>query len=649
MPEEIQDKYNSLTEYAKGATSLIYSAICNDTNEKVAIKQFIYNKNINESSFLEQWKRIKREVEVHLSLNHPNIIKAHKHYEKGSKLYLVLDFIEGKNLQELIDSGHKFDIVDAVKIIKQIANAISYLDEKGIVHRDIKPSNIVVTKDKKAYLLDFGCAKKMYSEPITVSKMMIGTLSYMSPEQLLSLDIDGRSDLFSLGCTLYQLLSGSLPFKGEDIREIITGIFNSENPSVKDLNSYVPEKLSSLVDLSLKKDPDHRCPTAKLFSYHLEKILEEAEIYLNQGKYYEEEKKDLSSSYVFYKKALSLDSNNIEAITKLANIYYLSENWKNALEYYNHVINHDSSNPEYYSRLGDIYVHTQNYSQSLKMYQKAVFLSPEKRYEMKMAKSLFLCKKFDESAHSYKSILNRYLDNTDVKYELGLVYYKSGKINDAMKVFESTLDKEPYHQGILSSLGALYQEIGNTPKAIKVYEELLKLDPTSTVLLHNLACAYYQTNNIEKAKIKLAELIKLNGACIESYILLGLIFEKEGKYDLAIHSYKEILNIEHDNISAYLYISSCYRAQWRLDDTVNTLIDAVKLNTKYSKGEVFFQLGEAYREQGFYHKAKIAYKECVQITGTGNLYEAAKHQLKYLNASDRKKRTSLLDYVKEIV
>lgn len=649
MPEEIQDKYSNITEYSKGATSLIYSALSKNTKEKFAIKHFVYNKDINESSFLEQWKRIKREVEIHLSLNHPNIIKAHDHYEKGSKLYLVLDFIEGKNIQELIDEGYKFNLIDVIKIGKQIASALHYLDERGFVHRDIKPGNIIVTKDKKAYLLDFGCAKKLYSEPITVSKMMIGTLSYMSPEQMLSSDIDGRSDIFSLGCTLYQMLTGSLPFKGEEIREIITGIFTNENPSASDLNKYVPEKLSSLIDQTLKKDPDHRCPTAKLLAYHLEKLLDDPELYLNQAKYYEEEVKDLSTAYAFYKKTLALDENNLEAITRLANIYYLSENWKNALEYYTHVISKDSNNPEYYSRLGDIYSFSGNYSQSLKMYQKAVFLSPEKKYEMKMAKSLFLCKKTYEATESYKSILNRYVDNTDVKYELGIVYYKSGKRNEALQIFESSLNQKPYHKGILSSLGSLYQEIGDIKKAIRVYEELEKLEPNSSVLLHNLACAYYQIEDIPKAKVKIAELIKSKNANIESYILLGLLFEKEEKYDLAIQSYKEILKIESDNISAYLYMASCYRAQWRLEDTINILIDAIKLNTKYSKAEVFYQLGEAYREQGNYHKAKIAYKECVQITGTGNLYEVSKKQLKYLNSLERKKRTSLLDYVKEIV
>src|SRR5690606_22332425 len=145
--------------------------------------------------------------------------------------------------------------------------------------------------------------------------------------------------------------------------------------------------LEVIVHQTLKKDPDHRCPTAKLLIHYLNKLLDEPEIHFNQGKYYEK-KNDLQKAYSFYRRAIQVNDNYLPAWQAIGELYYMAEDWESALEYYNYLIKLDSANHELYAKLGDIYNGLGDYSDSLKMYQKAWILNPnEKDYEIKMANS----------------------------------------------------------------------------------------------------------------------------------------------------------------------------------------------------------------------------------------------------------------------
>src|SRR5690606_498466 len=146
-----------------------------------------------------------------------------------------------------------------------------------------------------------------------------------------------------------------------------------------------------------------RCPTAKLLRHHLDKILDDPEIYYNQGKFYEK-KGDLKKAYIFYKSALKCDENHVHSWQAIAELYYIAEDWENALEYYNFLVKLDSSNHEFYAKLGDINTALDNNQEALKMYQKAWILNPDAReYEIRMASSLFMCHKVNESIESYLS------------------------------------------------------------------------------------------------------------------------------------------------------------------------------------------------------------------------------------------------------
>ena len=644
MLVDLQDKYSCIEEISRGSTSIIYKAVDRKTGQTVAIKEFLYSTANNpidscDLSCLEQWQRFQREIEIHSGLSHENIISYHSHYEKNSNLYLIMDYIPAKTLQTIIDEEIYLDVFDIINIVKQISEALQYLHDKGIIHRDIKPGNILFTESKQVFLIDFGCARKIYTNNLTTTRMIIGTINYMSPEQLVGYkDIDGRADIFSLGCTFYQLLANNLPFRGENIRETINNIFHSHPPPVRNLNPAIPFKLEVIVHQALKKDPDHRCPTAKMLIHHLNKLLDEPEIHYNQGKIYER-KGDLKKAYSFYKRAIHTNENYVQAWQAIGELYYIAEDWQNALEYYTYLMKLDSSNNVLYSKLGDIYNGLKNYTEALKMYQKAWILNPnEKEYEIKMAANLFLSHKISESIDSYLSVIDRYKDWLQPRYELGIIYYKIGQKKKSLQVLEEAKSYSPFEPDVLSCLGSLYQEFGDIEKAIEIYSRLEIVNPQSPVALHNLACAYYQNKDLNKAKEKLERLLKLGIETAPSYILLGLIHEELKNPEAAIKLYKDILQFEPDNIDAYLYISACLRSQWRLNEAVDCLKTATTIETKYSKADVYYQLGETYREKGQHTEAKNAYQECMSRTNPGKLYDAAKRQYKMLNAAERKYR-----------
>lgn len=644
MLAELQDSYRNIERIAAGSTSVVYKAVEKKSGRLVAIKEFVYCSSDNDNtstdlSYIDQWKRFKREIDVHLGLSHENIIEAFDYYEIGTKLFLVMEYFPSVTLQDLLETNTYLDIFEIINIIKQLAVSLQYLHDKGIVHRDLKPSNILITPSKEIKLIDFGCARQIYTDNITSSRMIIGTINYMSPEQLVGYkDIDGRTDIFSLGCTFYQLLSGNLPFKGNDIRDTINNIFQCHPPPVRSLNAAVPFKLEVVVHQTLKKDPDHRCPTAKLLVHYLNKILDEPEIHYKQGKCFEK-RGELKKAYTCYKRSIQIDENFSDAWKAIGELYYNASDWENALEYYKYLIRIDSSNHDFYARLGDVYVSTGNNSEALKMYQKAWILKPDEiKYEMKMANGLFLCHKTNEAVESYEAIIERYQDRYEPVFELGIIYYKSGQKKKALSTLERALAYDHLNPDILSCLGSLYQEFGDLINAIASYEQLEIVTPDSPVVLHNLAVAYYQTEQYEAAREKIEKLFSIGVRVAQTYILLGLILEKTDKPEEAVNVYTAAISADPMNIDAYIYLASSLRNQWRLNEAIEVLKKALMVETKYSKAEIYLQLAESYMEKGLINDARTAYQECLSRANPGSIYDEAKRQLKYLLSTERRNR-----------
>jgi serine/threonine protein kinase len=215
--------------------------------------------------------RFTREIKVLASLNHPNIAGLRTAFRVDNQLLMVMEFVEGTTLDERIKAG-PISVVDAIGYITQVLAALGYAHKHGVIHRDIKPANMMLTADNVIKLMDFGIAKTKNDRKLTQTGATLGSLFYMSAEQVQGNELDGRSDLYSVGVSLYEMVTGTRPFKGNsDFDIMIAQIQQVPMPPIE-MMPDLPKALNEIIVISLEKDPAKRFQTAEAFSAALGSI-----------------------------------------------------------------------------------------------------------------------------------------------------------------------------------------------------------------------------------------------------------------------------------------------------------------------------------------------------------------------------------------
>jgi len=215
--------------------------------------------------------RFLREIRVLANLSHQNIAAFHTAFHHEDQLIMVMEFVEGMNLSERLARG--LTLQHSLNYMRQVLSAIAYAHAQGVIHRDIKPSNIMINSAGQIKLLDFGLAKMSSPDPrLTASGSILGSVHYISPEQIRGETPDARSDIYALGVTLYELVTGTLPIKGNSLPEIIAGHLQTTPQAPFSVSKHVPEELSWIVMRSLEKNPAQRFQTAAAFLSALEDV-----------------------------------------------------------------------------------------------------------------------------------------------------------------------------------------------------------------------------------------------------------------------------------------------------------------------------------------------------------------------------------------
>lgn len=213
-------------------------------------------------------ERFLREIRVLASLSHPHIAQLHTAFQVNEQVAMVMEFVEGQDLQMKMRSSWPRRPVEGIDYVRQVLAALEYAHARGVIHRDIKPSNIVITPDGEAKLLDFGLAFNTMDASSTRPGHVLGTLHYMSPEQVRGERVDARADLYSTGAMLYEILTGHTPFKGTDY-EIMRSHVNSSPRHPAELNASLPLTLCATIVKAMEKDPAARYQTAAEFAADL--------------------------------------------------------------------------------------------------------------------------------------------------------------------------------------------------------------------------------------------------------------------------------------------------------------------------------------------------------------------------------------------
>jgi eukaryotic-like serine/threonine-protein kinase len=259
--------YKLLDKIGEGGMGAVYRAEEIKTGKIFALK-VLQRDLARDQTFID---RFEQEIRMVFELNHPCIVRAYDVGHDGSNHYLVMEYVHGEDAYSILEKRGNLMEKEALKICRQVASALQHIHEAGLVHRDIKPENILVTSDGVAKLTDLGLAIKGEAKlrrRLTATGIAMGTPSYLSPEQIRGEQLDIRSDLYGLGATLYELVTGKVPFDGESSQDVMKRHLEDSVPSPRDVDHRISENLCHIVERLMAKDREHR------YQYPFEVILD---------------------------------------------------------------------------------------------------------------------------------------------------------------------------------------------------------------------------------------------------------------------------------------------------------------------------------------------------------------------------------------
>src|SRR5215217_721430 len=270
--EVIGDRYELEELVGSGGMSSVFRAHDRLLERKVALK-VLHDHYTGDESYVERFRREARSV---ASLSHPNIVTVIDRGEHEGRQFIVFEYIDGENLKRRIDREGALPVRDAVELVLQIARALSFAHQNGLIHRDVKPQNVLLNGDGRPKVTDFGIARSLdVQHGMTQTGTVLGTSDYIAPEQAQGHRVDEHTDVYSLGVVLYELLTGEVPFPGENFVAVAMRHINEPPPPIRDRRPDVSPRLEAAVHRAMAKDPHARFQTMAELADELDACLAE--------------------------------------------------------------------------------------------------------------------------------------------------------------------------------------------------------------------------------------------------------------------------------------------------------------------------------------------------------------------------------------
>lgn len=260
-------RYRIERKLGQGAMGVVHLAKDQLLFRNVALKKLTHGLNQDQHVV----NRFQQEARALAQLSHPNIVQIYDFVQEENQYWIAMEYVEGKDLAGLIEESGKYPLNDSLRICILVAEAMDYAHHRGVVHRDFKPSNVLITTGGEPKVMDFGLAKLSQSSMATVEGSLLGSPAFMSPEQARGETADTRSDIYALGVTLYQLVTGRLPFEGE-MKSVLTQKIAGHQPCLELLENQLPADLAQIIKKMMAADPDNRPATMKAVAQALQSI-----------------------------------------------------------------------------------------------------------------------------------------------------------------------------------------------------------------------------------------------------------------------------------------------------------------------------------------------------------------------------------------
>ena len=258
--EVIAGRYELLELIGKGGMSSVYKAHDRLLDRQIAIK-VLHPHFTQDEEYVERFRREARSV---AQLSHPNIVTVIDRGEDGGRQFIVFEYVEGENLKQLLERTGPMPVREALLMALQMARALSFAHERGLIHRDVKPQNVLLNADGQAKMTDFGIARSVDVQGVTITGTVLGTSEYIAPEQARGQQVDAQTDVYSLGVVLYELLVGGVPYEGETFVTVALKHVNEPVPYVLDHRPDLPPRVATAVERAMAKSPDDRSTMAEL-------------------------------------------------------------------------------------------------------------------------------------------------------------------------------------------------------------------------------------------------------------------------------------------------------------------------------------------------------------------------------------------------
>ena len=269
--QKINDRYQIIRSIGEGGMANVYLAHDTILDRDVAVK-ILRGDLADDEKFV---RRFQREAIAASSLSHPNIVEMYDVGEDNGKYYIVMEYVEGKTLKSLIKKRGALTLPEVIDIMQQLTSAISCAHDSNIIHRDIKPQNVLIKEDGIVKITDFGIAMALNSNELTQTNSVMGSVHYLPPEQANGKGATLKSDIYSLGIVMFELLTGKLPFRGENAVEIAIKQMKNQIPSVCSLNENIPQSVENIILKACAKNPKNRYGTVKEMYADIETCLDE--------------------------------------------------------------------------------------------------------------------------------------------------------------------------------------------------------------------------------------------------------------------------------------------------------------------------------------------------------------------------------------
>jgi len=524
-------RYHILEEIGRGGLGIIYKAEDPVLLRNVAIK-ILPPTLVSET---ESRDRFIREAQAAAKLNHPNILGIYDINEHEGMYFVVFEYAPGTTLEAKMEKQPVFELNAAAEIFVPVLEAIDYAHQNNVLHRDIKPANILITDENHVKVADFGLAWLESEQSLNETGTALGTFAYFSPEQTRGERLDRRTDIYSLGVVLYQMLTGKLPFTADNPAALIEAHLTQEPVPPSKSNRAISPAVEACILKALKRNPDDRYET----------VTEMIEAF-TKGVYGEARMPSISPT-----EAAEYNTRG-STFYKQGNLDLAMAEWEKATE-------KDPYNALIHNNLGTAYDGLGKVDLAVSEYEKAVQLNPNNFVaHYNLGSAYYRVGNLDSGIAQYKTVVALNPKFAPAHYNLGNCYYKKGDFDQAVAEWQNTLANKPDHAEAIYNLGNASWRKGKFEEAHEQWKHTLEIDPNFALASFNIGAYYYKEGKFDEAKAEWDKALSTNPEFAEAQYNMGILAYERNQLGDAIEAWEKVVKIRPTYWQAYYNLGNAY-------------------------------------------------------------------------------------------